>query len=181
MAVSPAAPLPTPDEAPFLAAVSRRMTIVWPVAVLVTLVVGYGVDPMTEITAMLVEQGVTDAQSQAAAFAAGVTLPVVVGTAAAVLLFGSGRLSRMGGIHQAMLLTGIFAATGLVSGLLGLGVAPDFAETSLISAPFYVAIPLFVFTAYLSSYGLSLLVVGLVLGAATGLQVYRWLGMGEQA
>ncbi|AXH95435.1 hypothetical protein [Ornithinimicrobium avium] len=180
MGATPAAPLPTPAPAPLLASVSSRMSIVWPVAVLAALVVGYGLDPITEITAMLMEQGVTDAQAAATAFAAGVTLPVVVGTAATVLLVGSGALERMEGLNQVLAVTGIFAVTGLGSMLLGLGLAPDFAGTDTVSGPPYVALPLFVLRSYLSSYGFPLLMVGLALGTATGLQVYRWLGMSDR-
>lgn len=175
MTTTPATPASSPT--PLLAQAARHMSLVWATAVLIALVLGFGMNPIAVVTAMLQEQGVTDAQAQATAFAAGFTLPVVVGTLVVVLLVGSGAMARLEGPNQAILITLIFAAAGVLSAVFGLGLAPDFAGTKLVGGPPFLSLPLFVLQAYLSRYGFPLLFVGLAIGAAAGLQAYRWSGM----
>jgi hypothetical protein len=67
---------------------------------------------------------------------------------------------------------GVLAATGCLSGELGLGLAPDLGthvEGGDIYAPLVWTI-----SPYLSTYGWSLMICGIAIGIAVALQVEPW-------
>ncbi|AXH95473.1 hypothetical protein [Ornithinimicrobium avium] len=162
-----------------LTAPAAHMAWVWAAVAVVVLVVGFGTSPVQVIADLLANQGVSDAQSRAMWFAAGFTLPLVVGTCAAVLVLGWNLLGDMEWPGALFTLCACFGIPGLLSSWLRLGLSPDWAA-STGTGPWYVMLPMRIFTAYLSSYGFPLLVVGLALGFGLALQMHRWFNRPEE-
>jgi len=162
-----------------LTPIAAHMAWVWAVVAVLVLVFGYGFDPVAVIEDLLANRGVNDAQTQAIAIAAGYTLPLVVGTLCAVLLLGWGLLEDHGGQWVVAALCACFAIPAWIGSKLQLGLQPDWAAARG-TGPWYVNIPERIFSAYLSSYGFPLMIVGLSIGTGVALQLHRLINHPEE-
>jgi hypothetical protein len=148
------------------------MGAVWGAAFFVVAVVGGVLTPWDALADLLVNQGVSDEGSELLAFVAGFTLPLAAGTAIIAFAALRGLYRDMPAPAVAAVAAGVLAATGYLSGELGLGLAPDLGthvEGGGIYAPLVWTI-----SAYLSTYGWSLMICGIAIGIAVALQVERW-------
>jgi hypothetical protein len=142
----------------------------WGGAFVVTALFGFGLTPWETIGVAMGEVDGVDRESLVA-FAAGYTLPAAAGFALIVWLAYSGAMRKQSGIAQLVTYSLILVGTAALCQFLGLGLLPDFAHATFQSGPFYVAIPVFVLSAYLNSYGWGLMLTAAAIGVAAGLHV----------
>lgn len=149
------------------------MKIVWPATCFITLVFGYLLTPAEALALLVQSQGSTEEWHGHMAFAAGYTFPATVSFFAGFLFLRRGPVSE-NGLNTAMVLLGIFLASALICRSLGLGLPVVIEDSTLPSAHPIVALAVFVFGAYLNSYGFGLFVTAAALGIAAAMQVDNW-------
>lgn len=147
------------------------MIIVWPVAGLLTYL-AVGIDPVDAIGRLAEARGVPEELEYVMWYVAGYTLPLTAATFGLVL---AGLLGKHRG-HDTPTVLGTVGATvlaaGVVSSYLGLGLPPDLETRGSGPGPWYLLT--WAFNAYVSVYGLPLLLASIALGTAAALQVERW-------
>jgi hypothetical protein len=146
-----------------------NMAWVWPsVFVIVTLVGGL----MSPWDAIRRGMNFGEQEGLLIAFVAGYTLPLTVGTAVVAFLALGRYLPE--GKWTALVPILILALAGALSAHFGLGLAPSYHRW--VSAPLPWSLLLTVLEGYFNSYGWALMICGVVIGCAAGLQLDRWLG-----
>lgn len=149
---------------------------VWAATFAVVAVLGGFATPWETLQVLLKNRGAGEEGASLLAFVAGYTLPLTAGFG--VLAFGILIGAYRGASPPAIGFTigGVLFVAGLVSGYLGLGLLPDYTDVRP-SGPPYAAVPLMVLTAYLNSYGWSLMLCALAIGTAAAFQAERWCGL----
>lgn len=153
---------------------SLNMAWIWAAVLFVVAVVNGLLTPWDAIKTIIQDQGVGDEGAGLIAFAAGYTLPLTAGTVLLTYLGLRGAHRERSGPTVLIFVGAVFLVAGLLSSTLGLGLAPDLSIRPR-SAPPYVSLPLWALEAYFNRYGWPLMITGLVIGGAFGLQLYRWI------
>jgi len=149
-------------------------TLVWIVAVVLSLVVVRLADPVQALKEVIANQGLTGPQVDGGAFIAGYTLPFTAATTVVVFGMMAGWFSSVDSVKRPAVIAGIYLIAGYLSGYFGLGLAPTGAYTR-VSAPLLIALPVNVFLSYLTAYGAPLIIAGSALGFAAGLWLDRFV------
>jgi hypothetical protein len=147
---------------------ASHLKYIWSVACFVTLVGVVGLTPWDALLELLADKGVSDDNAALMAFVAGYTFPLVLGAGICTYLVLRGHHNGQAPQSLALWGAGIMIGAALVSGWLGLGQIPNFMATHMISAPPYVALPVWVVQVYLNEYGIGLALAGAAIGAAAG-------------
>jgi hypothetical protein len=156
------------------------LKLVWVVAVVLAVVLVGIFEPAEALEDVIVNQGLSEEQINAAAFIFGYAAPLCVATA--IVVFGAvhGWFSppNLSGPQAALAVAVVYLIAGYLSKSLGLGLAPAETYQQVSGNPFY-AVPVNVFLSYFTSYGLPLMLAGLALGFAAGLQLNQWAHQGS--
>lgn len=149
------------------------MKWIWAAALTIVLVVLGVFDPLQALAYVIENEGVGEEGASILGMVAGFTFPMTLGLTVIMLsmITGKGQPER----PEAKLLAaaGVLFVSGLIGSALGWGLQPVYG--SAISAPFWIAFPLLVASAYLTSYGFSLSICAFVIGTALALQLERLL------
>jgi hypothetical protein len=153
----------------------RRVSlkVLWGVALFVLLIFGMGLSPIAAIAHFLENQGISDADKMAMAYAAGFTLPLFLGITIITYLVITGINRNYSSYTQVTAAALILLVTGWLSKAFSLGLSPRFGST-YTSGPIFISLPMYVATAYLSIYGLPLTIIGVTLGIAAAFSIERY-------
>ena len=146
---------------------------IWSVVVFIVLTVGGIGTPWETIQSLLENQGPTDEQSRLLAFVAGYTLPLTFGFGLVVFLQITGQMSNWSWYSVCGITAVILIAAGLVASYLGLGLVPDFSAARMRGGPLPIMLLVWVSEAYLFSYGWTLVLCSLAIGAASAIHTER--------
>ena len=149
------------------------MKWIWAAALVIVLVVLRVLDPLQSLVYAIENEGVGEEGASILGMVAGFTFPMTLGLSVIMfsLITGKGQPER----SEAKLVAaaGVLFVSGLIGSALGWGLQPVYG--SAISAPPWIAFPLLVASAYVTSYGFSLSICAFVIGTAIALQVERLL------
>lgn len=158
---------------------SLSMAWVWAAVFVVVAVFGAGLTPWDAVGELLQNQGVGDTQAQLIGFAAGLTLPLTAGMTILIYLLITGAAQNHSGPAIGVTVAAVLAGAGYLSAELGLGVLPI--TGSPPSAPFYISLPVWIISGYISYYGWALTVCSIAIAIALAMQFERWLGGSSQS
>jgi len=165
----------SPYNQPSLADEIRTIDMkwIWAAAFVVVLVVLGVFDPLQALAYVLKNEGVGVNGASILGMVAGFTFPMTLGLS--MIMFGiiSGKGLPVRPEAKLVAAAGVLFVSGLIGSVLGWGLQPDYGNA--ISAPFWIAFPSLVATAYLTSYGFQLSICAFVIGAAIAIQVERYL------
>jgi hypothetical protein len=153
-------------------------TVLWSVTFIVVGICVFGLDPLEVMRRLLENEGVGVDDAALIGFAAGLTLPLTIGTGIIVFILLS---AIPGTIHPYRLLivsTVVLYITSMIAAdqKLGLSLVPG--SQNVGGGP---ARPLLLLLSmYLTSYGFPLMFASLTVGAACGIQVERWYHSGKR-
>lgn len=149
------------------------MKWIWAAALVIVLTVLGVLDPLQALAYVIEHEGVGEEGASILGMVAGFTFPMTLGLSVIVFALISGKGLPERPETKLVAAAGGLFVSGLIGSALGWGLQPIYG--SAISAPFWIAFPLLVATAYLTSYGFSLSVCAFVIGAALAIQVERLL------
>lgn len=164
-----------PYSSPSFADEIRTIDMKWIwTAALVTVLVVLGVfNPLQALAYVIENQGMGEEGASVLGMVAGFTFPMTLGLSVIMFAFISGKGLPERPEAKLVATAGVLFVSGLIGSGLGWGLEPIYG--SAISAPFWIAFPLLVATAYLTSYGFPLSICAFVIGAALAIQVERVL------
>ena len=146
---------------------------IWGGALVIVLVVLRVFDPLQALAYVMENEGVGEEGASVLGMVAGFTFPMTLGLSVIMFAFISGKGLPERPEAQVVATAGVLFVSGLIGSALGWGLEPIYG--SAISAPFWIAFPMLVATAYLTTYGFPLSICAFVIGAAVAIQVERWL------
>lgn len=157
---------------PGTSSVKWPMNLVWILAAFVTLVFGYWLTPWDAIIQLGQGAGVSAEVQTLMWTAAFYAFPAVAATFASFFIIKKWTGSE---INLALALALVFGVAAALSNVFALGLPVELTQKQPLSGPPYVALPIWVITAYINSWGYGLFITALGLGTATAMQVDNWL------
>ena len=131
-------------------------------------------DPIGIVTHFPNNQGVGDAGNEALMLLAAYTLPLTSGIFMVALLTITGYFSTKNTPETMVIIAVILLITGIISNVCRLGLSPAF-STTWPSGPIYLALPLYVLSAYFTTYSTPLAICALVIGTTAAIHFERLL------
>jgi len=149
------------------------MKWIWTAALVIVLVVLRVFDPLEALVYAIENEGMGEEGASVLGMVAGFTFPMTLGLSVIMFAFISGKGIPERPEAQLVAAAGVLFVSGLIGSALSWGLPPSYGHA--ISAPFWIAFPVLVATAYLTSYGLTLSICAFVVGTAIALQFERLL------
>ncbi len=168
----PALPSTQHQDPTLVGWLSSHTALAWAATAALTSILGFALALPQVATDMAQAEGPTGDQWTQIAFAAGYCLPLVVSVFALALAYG--RRAMPNDMSQFLVIGIVLLASGAVSHLIGLGLAPDL-PSRLVPGPPYLSIPVTAVSAYLTTYGVPLAACAVAIGLSAAAQVTKWL------